>query len=353
MSGDPRLDPVEEVVRRAAADVAPALLQQVLDESRSEAAAILKGRLTAAMVREMERLLRRAGPAQGSVGDPTPGDTPTKDDGPAGGDVHAVVPLIKPDTPALSGWYVYGITRAVAAHALDVGPGVDGAPVEAVPVGGLAAVVSPLRDARGWDIEGQGDDAIEALAPRARAHEAVLERVMDIGSVLPLRFGVLYPDVDRLRDLLRDRSGAFDQALGAIEGQSEWGLTITSEGEAGEEGPAVTPADGRDYLSRRRTERVAGQARAERMSQVAAAVHEGLRDVSTGAVIHRAGASGRRANAVLRASYLVPVEGAEAFRAACEALLTKAPPDLGLSGELTGPWPPYHFCDISLEEVPA
>lgn len=335
--GDPRPEALDEALRRVAADAAPGLLEQIFQESRREAADILKERLTAAMVQEMERLLPAGSPPE------APGDAHK---------VSSVVPLVRAEKPALSGWYVYGITRSQAAHALDAGSGVDGAPVEVISAGELAALVSPLQDAAAWDVEGGGADTLEALAPRARAHEAVLERVMDRGAVLPLRFGVLYPDVDRLREVLTERADAFGRALGALEGRTEWGLTLTSESSA-EDPTASAPADGRDYLSRRRTEREAGQARAETLSQVAAAVHDGLRELSSAAVIHRTAGPGRRPAVVLRASYLVPIESAGAFRQTCEALLTDAPPELGLSGELTGPWPPYHFCDVSLDGVPA
>lgn len=347
---DDRRAAVDEAVRRMAVEAAPELLEQVLEESRREAAEILKEHLRAALVEEMGRLMSgSASPVAKPVESPTvcPVESPS---------VSPVVPILRAEAPARSGWYVYGITRADQVSGLDIRSGVDGAPVELVAAGDLAAVVSPLSDTRGWDVDDSGGAALEALAPRARAHEAVLEQVMDRGAVLPLRFGVLYPDVDRLHQLLRDRAGAFRQTLQALEGHGEWGLTVTgavADARAGNslEGEGAGPSDGRDYLSRRRAERQQAEARADRVAQVASEIHRRLQELSGAAVVHRGPA--RRADAVLRASYLVPEESTEAFKQVCEQLLTDAPAELDLSGELTGPWPPYHFCDLSLDEVPA
>jgi hypothetical protein len=54
--------------------------------------------------------------------------------------------------------------------------------------------------------------------------------------------------------------------------------------------------------------------------------------------------SGREAEMVLNAAYLVPTEEADAFRGVVEELGREHDPD-GLQLELTGPWPPYHFVE--------
>ena len=331
MTGDRRLLATDDAIRRQAAECAPDLLRQVLADARQEAAEILRAKLSAAMVEEVERLMADRG--------------------------SPVVPLRR-ETPHVSGWYVYGITRLETATGLDIGSGVDGAPVEVVPVGDLAAVVSPLTGTSGWEIEGSGDAAIEALAPRARAHEAVLEHMMDRGAVLPLRFGVLYPDVERLRSLLDDRADSFRHALVALDGHGEWGLTITAQAEAAEadglDRAVKAVADGRDYLSRRRAERQAAEARSSRLADAGSGIHDRLQAICTAATVHQGGgAPGRSGQVVLRGSYLVRTDAADAFRLACEQLLLESPSELALTGDLSGPWPPYHFCDVSLDEVSA
>jgi hypothetical protein len=55
---------------------------------------------------------------------------------------------------------------------------------------------------------------------------------------------------------------------------------------------------------------------------------------------------------VLRASYLVDQTDSDRFQKVIVAALETGA-NLGLSGELTGPWPPYNFSQLELEEAPA
>lgn len=332
---------LDEAVRRLAAEAAPGLLDEALAAGRQEAAEILKAKVTRAMMQAVEDLLDgREAMVQ---------EAERLLDGSGQPAVHA-----RPETPELSGLYVYGITRLEVAAALAIPAGVDGAPVDVIPAADLAAVVSRLAASTDWGIEGKGDAAINALAPRARAHEAVLEQIMDHGAVLPLRFGVLYPDREGLRVLLQERADSLGQALEGLDGQSEWGLTITSDRRPGEADDSVAGADGRDYLARRRDQRRMADERADRLARAGTAIHERLLGSCTAAVLHRQTASwAGPGQVVLRGSYLVRNEAAPAFKRACEECLTEGAGEFDLSGDLTGPWPPYHFCEISLDEVPA
>jgi hypothetical protein len=187
----------------------------------------------------------------------------------------------------------------------------------------------------------------------------VLEQMMDLGAVLPLRFGLLYPDLDRLTASLRDRAPELTAALSRVQDHFEWGLTVATRTvptrDSGLEPVAVGTVEpvGRDYLTKRRAERDAARARDDDAARAGAEIHRALSSLSTDATLNRpAGSRARGATVVLKASYLVPSEAEEPFRAAAEAELA-ARPSLELVGELTGPWPPYHFCAVSLEEVPA
>lgn len=344
-----RPDPgFEAALRRLSAEVAPDVLQEAVEESRREAVGILRARLTAAMVDEAERLIagqepRRAAPDAARAE-------------PAGPPAAPTAPRAEP-VPAgpVTGWYVYGLTWDTAARALEVDDGVDGAPVQVVTAGPLAGVVSPITTSEPWGIGPDGDVDLELLAPRARRHEFVLEQMLDRGAVVPFRFGVLYPDLDRLRALLSERAPVLADTLRRLENQSEWGLTVAvgDSGSTGTISPLPSTA-GRDYLARRREERVAEDQEAEELARAAAGIHESLLEVVSEAVILPAGRSeGRTQKAVLRASYLVPNTAVDPFRTAAEAALTSSPSRLRLTGELTGPWPAYHFCDSSLEQVPA
>ncbi|MGW3045945.1 GvpL/GvpF family gas vesicle protein [Kitasatospora sp. NPDC001159] len=117
--------------------------------------------------------------------------------------------------------YVYSITAATHPRNLDGLTGVGEAPAElrTVCVDTLCAVVS---------------EAPEGLRPKRRdlmAHQAVQERLMTTGAVLPLRFGFTAPDDDAVRRVLEERREEYTQRLAALEGCAEYHLKAAIEGD--------------------------------------------------------------------------------------------------------------------------
>ncbi|GHH82056.1 gas vesicle protein [Kitasatospora indigofera] len=110
--------------------------------------------------------------------------------------------------------YVYSITAAGHPRNLDglTGVGPDPTALRTVSAGPLCAVVS---------------DAPEELRPKRRdliAHQAVQERLMADGTVLPLRFGLTAPDDDAVRAALEQRRDEYVQRLAELEGCAEYHL---------------------------------------------------------------------------------------------------------------------------------
>lgn len=336
---------LDAALRRLAREEAAAVVAEVMEASRREASDILRRRLTSVLVEEVGQLI----------------GGPTAESRPAHHEVEPAQPQAKPapvTTGPLAGWYVYGLTWDASARALDIAAGVDDAPVEMVGAGPIAAVVSPMASTESWGVRGDGDVDLDVLAPRARRHEWVLEQMLEHGAVLPLRFGVLYPSLDPLRQTLNDRRSALEEALRSLYEHSEWGLTVSAE-KGGEPRPlslvhSSSSMEGRDYLVRRRADRLAEEERDGETARVVDRLHETLMGLSADARVHPGGPRGtNQGRLVLRASYLVPEAGSGAFRAAAEEQLSAAPPYLRLTGELTGPWPAYHFCDLVLDGVNA
>ncbi|MFB7668208.1 GvpL/GvpF family gas vesicle protein [Kitasatospora sp. NPDC056138] len=110
--------------------------------------------------------------------------------------------------------YVYSITAATHPKHLDGLTGVGDPPsrLRTVDAGPLSAVVS---------------DAPEGLRPKRRdlaAHQAVQERLMADGTVLPLRFGLIAPDDDSVQSALDERREEYVQRLTDLEGCAEYHL---------------------------------------------------------------------------------------------------------------------------------
>lgn len=323
---------------RLARELAPSLLGQAIEDSRRDAAQVIREQLTQALVREMTGYLR------GGLHDsPEP--------------VTDIVAKREAREPAanpvpMNGWYVYGVTWKDVADAVRHFPGIDGASVETVTAGRLAAVVSPVAAEGQWGVDAGGDIDMASLGPRACDHERILEEILERGPVLPLRFGVMYPSVEAIQRVLERSAPGIETELSRLAGYSEWGITLL----AGTPPPAGAVHDisaaGRDYLGRRRQERRALEAQRAETDRARQAIHDRLVAASTAGVVLAASKS--EPGCLLRASYLVRDEGLLAFRTAAEEALADAPQDLGINGELTGPWPPYHFTDMTLYDgVPA
>ena len=132
--------------------------------------------------------------------------------------------------------YVYGIARAgdagrVAAAGLT---GIDEAPVGCVVVGALLAAASDV-DASEYDETPLNDHVrdLDWLAARAAQHQAVNGRLLELlGTVLPLSFGAIYRDDERVRAMLREDTAERAALLASLAGRAEWVVTVTRDREA-------------------------------------------------------------------------------------------------------------------------
>jgi len=112
--------------------------------------------------------------------------------------------------------YVYAITAADHPLRLEdvKGVGEPSAEVRTVKTAGLTAVVS---------------DAPEGLRAKRRdvaAHQAVLERLMADGSVLPMRFGLLGPDDEQVAAALEENREGYTSRLAELADCLEFYLKV-------------------------------------------------------------------------------------------------------------------------------
>jgi hypothetical protein len=122
----------------------------------------------------------------------------------------------RPETSARSypGRYLYAITDAVE-HPAWGAIGVNGSTVYVVPLGPVAAVVS--------------DTAEKRIRPERRnlvAHHAVVKRLMEDATVLPVAFGTIAENPKALRAILSEHSEVFVDQLDRVRGRVEMGLRV-------------------------------------------------------------------------------------------------------------------------------
>jgi hypothetical protein len=236
----------------------------------------------------------------------------------------------------------------------------DGATLELVESEGLAAVVSavPLED------YGEGGLALRLgdaawTATRALRHERVAEHFARRTPVVPLRFGAIYLERERVGRMLSEKGAQLRAVLARVGGREEWGLNVYVERarlreevtrvsprlrEMSERAEASTP--GQAYLLRKKVESLRDEEARAETRRTAAEVERRLAAASDGAARLRVlkDEATEEGELAVRLAFLVRHEGFDAFRAAAEALAAEYTP-LGFRFELTGPWPPYNFTE--------
>ncbi|MDQ0845895.1 GvpL/GvpF family gas vesicle protein [Streptomyces sp. V1I6] len=233
--------------------------------------------------------------------------------------------------------YVYSITAEGHPVRLDGVEGVGEPPADLrkVVAGSLCAVVS---------------DAPDGLRPKRRdvmAHQAVQERLMADGAVLPLRFGLTAPDDDAVRDALEQGSAQYTQRVEAVRGCAEYNLKASQDEDAILREILIESETARELNDRIRSgdatpdmpmqlgELVAGEVQA-RQEALASGVIEALRPHSR--EVSTAQPTGED---FLNVSFLVAEDQEELFLATQLSVTNQL--GEGYTFRLSGPLPPYSF----------
>lgn len=258
------------------------------------------------------------------------------------------------------GYYVYGVVAAGADVDLAEVEGVE--PSSAISVlehRKIGAIVSQVPlDQFGDEKLQENLESLPWLERTVRAHEQVLERALASAAVVPMRFGTIFRTLDPLRDLLADEHDRFAAALTRLRDKREWGVKCFVDRErlaewvAGADEQAASLRDeiaakgeGAAYLARKKLDRhvageverisaTCGQASHERLA--AAAIDAGLQPPA-----QRDGSSDPR-HLLFNGAYLVSSHAEASFQATVSSLADEYR-NLGVSFELTGPWPAYNF----------
>lgn len=264
-------------------------------------------------------------------------------------------------TPSETGraFYVYAIARAGEARVPEVG-GVDPRfPMRVVEHDGLAAIVSEVP------LDEFGEERLEEnvrrptwLEEKALRHQRVVARALDADALLPMRFATIFATEEQVRDMLRREQSAFVSLLGRVDGKSEWGVKglfsrerVRRWIESSRPETAIVPDEGasagpgRSYFARKKVERLVDEDVPRTTASWAEAAHRRLAAVASEALVNAPQppeVSSRAEEMLLNGAYLVRREREDAFRGVV-AELEEEYREMGVSFELTGPWPAYNF----------
>jgi len=249
--------------------------------------------------------------------------------------------------------YVYGIARARdAARVASAGlTGIDEKPVGCVVEGALLAATSDVDEAEyGEAALNEHVRDLDWLAARAAQHQAVNGHLLELlGTVLPLSFGAIYRDDERVRQMLSADAEERSAQLTSLAGHAEWVVTVSRDANAPADDADVRALDaqiaasppGRAFLLDKQRGTTLARSIERRDSDAASTALSALERVAARTYQESVVAGGSDAVA-LRASILVARER--------ESALTKAIGELerqlgarGYHVRASGPWPAYRF----------
>jgi Gas vesicle synthesis protein GvpL/GvpF len=342
---------LQAAIEVLAVEMVPAVVADARSEAEANARAILSKEITRALLREAEGILE----PPGSQEPPPEVKSKTRAREPAPPSL-----LEQAREPAL-GLYLYGVVRANVRITGEL-PGVDSRNNAFLLEGSeLAAIVSsvPLEE---FGEEPLRENLNEAawLEQKARAHEGVLEALLESTTVVPTRLCTIFSDEKQVREMMSRERAALLEAIERLEGKAEWGVKAFAEPgaleraalERAKEGAGEEPVSpGAAYMDRRRREARARENAEEIADGWAQAIHERLARRASEALLNplqRREVSGHDGDMLLNGVYLVEDEEVERLRELASELVEEYRAR-GVAVELTGPWPAYNFVKNSIE----
>lgn len=253
--------------------------------------------------------------------------------------------------------YIYGIARAGdAARVASAGiTGIDEAPVGSVVEGALLAAASDVDETEyGETALNEHVRDLDWLAARAAQHQAVNGRLLDLlGTVLPLSFGAIYRDDERVREMLREDAAGRGTQLTSLSGRAEWVVTISRGSDTPADLAEVSAFDariaasppGRAFLLDKQRGTALSRSAMKRDSDAAAAALAGLEAVAE-RTYQEPVAAGGNDTVALRASILVARDREPALVQAIGELERRLG-ERGYRVRASGPWPAYRFGGMS------
>ncbi len=262
-------------------------------------------------------------------------------------------------------FYLYGILRCAPLEMPVLG-GIEGrGDVSLVSFRELACAVSPvpLSEYSSEQMEERARQ-LDWVAPRALGHQQVVQWLWQTAPVVPLKFGTLCSSRDKVCELLQEHYETLLRLLEFFDRREEWGVKIyvqaplpvrAVERQASRSDEEARLSAGQAYFLRKKLARVAEEDQHGRMSELAEQIYGRLLPHAV------AGRPSRFLNPsqeggqvpLLNAAFLLGQENLRDFEDAA-ARLEADYQDYGVRIELSGPWPPYSFCEeLSAEPAEA
>jgi hypothetical protein len=233
--------------------------------------------------------------------------------------------------------YLYG----VADHDFELPAGAVSAELQATRIGRVTALHAAVERTLFDGLDAEDLSETSRLATLAQRHDETLQALAGAGTVLPVRLGTLFPDVEAMSALIADTEDGLVEQLDRVRGCHEWALRVHAL--RGDAGPDEADATGTEYLQRRRDERDARDARREMVVAALSSVDQALSRLADAVAGPGIGSSQSMSR-----SYLVADEGYPDFAAAVASAAAELS-QVGCALAVSGPLPAYSFVGVRWE----
>ncbi len=229
----------------------------------------------------------------------------------------------------------------------------------------LEAVVSkvPLDVFGSEAVQSKAQEDLGWVKEKAVSHEQVIEEAMKendkILSVIPMRFGTIFRDEERLKETINKDYSKIKKVLERIKGKQEWGVKVylkdkkTFEGIIKEKNETIRdkekeladfPEGMAFFMEEELKEAISKEADRE-LNNIVDDIFERLTKQSVDSIknnILEKELTGKSEPMILNLAYLIPEEKVEDFKKDAESLNQEIQAK-GFYLERSGPWPAYNF----------
>ena len=173
-------------------------------------------------------------------------------------------------------------------------------------------------------------------------HEAVVERLMEAHTVLPMRFPTVFSSLEVILAMMARRHDSFRESLCRLQGRVEFGVKVLWPCDAGRylnvQGRDALATNGRQYMQERYRQHQCHQALQKQAARCGGTLDVSLGEWAAAKKVRNLTTDRLAVDGV----YLVDKTKEEGFRRAFANLRRDEP---GFKYLLSGPWPPYSFVE--------
>ena len=268
-------------------------------------------------------------------------------------------------------FYLYGIAAAADAKA-DVFDGIEGleakSSVITMKCGSLSAIVSRLDNpAFSPYMIRKSMKNNSWLKDQVRQHAGVLAEAKGMMTIVPLRFGTVFTSEKEVQSFVQKREKALLETLSRLKDKNEFGIRVLCD--VDKLGASISTSGSEfsqsiSQLSPSVAEFIKGQLHMDdadfsyssiekAIESIVSRIDQPLQHFATEAISKNNGNGFATdlADVVLNSTYLVPLVQEKNFRSKITEIAQELNP-LGVTIEVSGPWPPYHFVDIDMDDFP-